>query len=87
MHIDLEDVVVMVKCDKCEENFTSKGRLSKHRQCHHSDQSYTCEECGKVFPSKPGLKSHERKVHQKEPSGLCAECGGNKLMTYVQGDP
>ena len=44
-----------VKCDQCQDRFTSRERLAKHRQYHHSNQSHPCAECDKTCVSKSSL--------------------------------
>ena len=56
-----------VKCDQCQDRFTSRERLAKHRQSRHSNQIHTRAECDNTFVSKLRQgKSQEESAHCKK---------------------
>lgn len=65
-----------LKCEVCDEKFTSKSDLRQHRDSFHIN--LPCEECGKVFPTYAKLKSHSI-LHQKRP---CEYCGKEISHAY-----
>ena len=66
-HRLLPTVKSRVKCDQCQDRFTSRERLAKHRQSRHSNQIHTRAECDNAFVSKLRQgKSQEESAHCKK---------------------
>lgn len=58
---------VMIQCDKCEKNFSTKVRYNRHVQRHHRNWTHFCKICGKGFLLKGRLQNHMR-LHDKKDS-------------------
>ncbi|XP_058816867.1 zinc finger protein draculin-like [Topomyia yanbarensis] len=78
------------KCDYCDRRYTDKRNIGLHVQYYHLGESApcpsTCEQCGKVCPSKLSLKWHQV-VHTKPLT--CEQCGKvftqkSKLRRHTQ---
>ena len=61
-----------VQCLDCGKKLSSRDRLKQHMATQHSDNppTFTCQ-CGKVFKSQIGLKSHEMLHTGGIKCGLC----------------
>ena len=53
-----------IPCNMCDEIFTNKNELRKHKQ-KHSDKVFKCSSCGRVYNTSKQLKDHKYKVHNK----------------------
>lgn len=52
------------KCDKCERGFNQMSNLMCHKAHAHVERpKHTCQLCGKEFPRKFSLRSHEEYKH------------------------
>ncbi|KAK3919608.1 Zinc finger protein 439 [Frankliniella fusca] len=65
--------VKKVICDICGESFPSGGRLNEHRLNHTG--GLKCKECGKVVDTRPKLRAHKAKFHQKDETFMPCPCG------------
>ena len=54
---------VILNSGQCEERFTSRKIIAKHKQSHHSNQCHLCAECDNTFVFRSNLWSHEKIVH------------------------
>merc|ERR1712224_169429 len=54
------------KCDLCENEYTDKKSMLRHRDHFHFGQKFTCELCGKDFGQISALKTHVSSVHEKK---------------------
>lgn len=54
---------VRYSCDQCEDMFTRKSSLIKHKSIKHSETIYQCCECEYVATSKLTLKRHKGAKH------------------------
>ena len=61
-----------MQCLDCGKKLSSRDRLKQHMETQHSDNppTFTCQ-CGKVFKSQRGLKSHEMLHTGGIKCGLC----------------
>ena len=57
-----------IPCLICTKSYKSRRVLNEHLRKDHSDQSYSCLLCNKVFGRKSNLKSHMKR-HSNKPSG------------------
>lgn len=69
-----------LECDKCEEAFTSKRDLEKHREVHEC-HTFACRFCDQVFPCESVKKRHE-KIHNREASRP-AEAGTGQTIAKI----
>ncbi|XP_030033848.2 zinc finger protein 184 isoform X11 [Manduca sexta] len=58
-------------CGICDGNFPGLRQLSRHMSSHF--RNFTCEECGKSFPTKDSLQAHLRFSHIKD-DRICRKC-------------
>eukprot|EP01083_Nonionella_stella_P004838 14127_1 len=64
------------KCDHddCNKSFYHKSELNKHGLVHKEERTFHCDQCGKCFKQKGGLREHTRSVHDKEKRYQCDVC-------------
>merc|ERR1712150_113611 len=69
-----------VHCDECEETFSGKYWLYRHKKYVHAEVMYHCNACDKQYKRKSGLKEHKAIVHDKImfPCKLCDFVGRRK---------
>jgi KRAB domain-containing zinc finger protein len=60
-------------CGECEEMFTIKGALRKHKRTH-CRVVFECDYCNKKFIYRAQLNDH-RRIHTKELPFMCEICG------------
>lgn len=60
------------KCHICGRGFKYSINLTSHMQIHK--ESYACDECGRVFASKPDVKKHALNQHKCSLSYECNKC-------------
>jgi stress-induced morphogen len=60
-------------CGECEEMFTVKGALRKHKRTHFR-VVFECDYCNKEFTQRNQLNDH-RRIHTKELPFMCEICG------------
>ena len=46
-----------MECSQCEERFTSRKIMAKHKQSHHSNKCHLCAECDNTFVFRSSLGS------------------------------
>ena len=65
-----------VRCDECEEYFSSKQALKQHIAAIHEDaeKEHQCGWCLRYFRTKQSLKRHEDGVHFRERPHVCWLC-------------
>ena len=68
-----DKVSMEVKCKHCEEVFTNKAAMTRHKNRVHFPNMYSCDVCNKSFGCKSMLTKHAR-VHL-EAQFECQECG------------
>jgi hypothetical protein len=69
-------------CEVCGETFASKATLNVHKYIHYPElrpqkqekENFTCDECGKDYASRPGLRDHIAAVHMGLKNFLCDLC-------------
>lgn len=57
---------IMIQCDKCEKNFSTKVKYNRHMQREHRNWTHFCKICGKGFLIKGRLQNHMRLHDQKD---------------------
>lgn len=62
----------LFKCHICSKSFKYSINLSSHMQVHK--ESYTCDDCGRVFASKSDSKRHALNQHKCSLSYECNKC-------------
>jgi len=69
------------KCEKCDKEFATKNSLQGHINNAHSERSFICPECGKMFKLKGGLDTHL--LYHTGPSSWKFQCStcGKKCVT------
>lgn len=60
------------KCHVCGRGFKYSINLTSHMQIHKD--SYTCDECGRVFGTKTDVKKHALNLHKCSLSYECNKC-------------
>ncbi|XP_065337948.1 zinc finger protein 260-like isoform X2 [Cloeon dipterum] len=64
------------KCDECEEIFTMKILLTRHKeQQHNLIKKYLCQVCGEGLSNTQSLKIHVARHTDKEKKFSCGICG------------
>uniref|UniRef100_A0A3Q3F6W2 Zinc finger and BTB domain containing 48 n=1 Tax=Labrus bergylta TaxID=56723 RepID=A0A3Q3F6W2_9LABR len=62
-------------CDVCEQRFTEKGALLRHKASKHEEgRPHCCQICGKTFKAKEQLRVHLRR-HKGMRKFECVDCG------------
>ena len=59
--------VATVKCDNCQQVFTSFALKRHNPNCHGKKEDHDCPECGEMFSSNNNMRKHYDKVHKMEP--------------------
>ena len=70
------------KCSKCGVWIKHPTNFTRHVK-HCGEKKYSCEDCGKVFLRKDGVKRHSQKAHPQRPTSkefTCQKC--SKTFTY-----
>ncbi|XP_056898276.1 zinc finger protein 62 homolog [Takifugu flavidus] len=57
---------IMIQCDKCEKNFSTKVKYNRHMQREHRNWTHFCKICGKGFLMNGWLLNHMRLHDQKD---------------------
>ena len=52
------------KCDFCDNVYTSKWNMIRHRRKHTGERKYICRICGKAFHRGDYLSEHEKNTHK-----------------------
>ena len=68
-----DPVTGMYSCPWCHKTFDMYGTARRHARSFHS-QTYTCTDCGKMFPRPDKLKLH-RLRHSTHREFMCDTCG------------
>ncbi|TNN23296.1 Zinc finger and BTB domain-containing protein 48 [Liparis tanakae] len=62
-------------CDVCEQRFTEKGALVRHKASKHEEgRPHCCQICGKTFKAREQLRVHLRR-HKGMRKFECIDCG------------
>lgn len=69
------------KCAVCERAFKRSSELSSHMQIHRS-VTYACETCSFTTTNKVSLRTHDRRVHQRDLRYRCEQCGKGFMSNY-----
>ena len=63
------------KCDICENTFSQKYTLTRHKyNVHAEEKRHTCEACGKKFATFSNLERHNNDVHRGIRHFVCPDC-------------
>lgn len=49
---------------------------------HYEGKRFSCETCGTPFKTKPGLKRHKLKIHEKRADKKCSYCDRRYFDTH-----
>ncbi|CAL4172202.1 unnamed protein product, partial [Meganyctiphanes norvegica] len=76
------------KCDKCDNAYTTKLLLLRHKKIHSKNKLYSCNECPTVLTEAGSLKLHKR-LHSGEKPFKCSVCpqafsGAGLLATHTR---
>ena len=83
-HIDSIHMGIKHKCPHCENEYSTQQSMKKHIQATHSqDACFTCNQCGKSFPTSGRLENHKYEHEDGQLTGwlnesgkyACEECG------------
>jgi len=86
----------MYKCDVCCFTSKYKSSLTRHIYNKHIDlrkeknskaedeKTFICDQCGRNFRSRTGLRLHAQSIHERKFKYTCAVCdrGFNRLWNY-----
>ena len=70
-------LVVSLKCNNCEEKFSSRKDLADHFKSVHRRVNYSCSKCSKMFKYRKNYRKH-LEIHKSKESPKqekCPECG------------
>lgn len=67
-----------VKCNECDERFSSDNELDAHKASVHKVVNYDCEICGRTFSSKENLNSHIQEEHSVKTCDVCGQTFNDK---------
>ena len=63
------------KCTQCEvKSFKSELQLAKHGITEHNHDSFPCNLCEKIFPTRNSLQSHIHRLHDSTEKWSCKVC-------------
>jgi len=71
-HLVVHGIGDRFKCDQCDKDFSTKGRLQTHIKTHNSCPQ-KCNQCGKMYKTVENLKQHIKGMHS-EKRLECDEC-------------
>ncbi|CAH0398478.1 unnamed protein product [Chilo suppressalis] len=71
-HLNLHKGLRPYRCEVCNNAYTSVHRLKRHQKIH-SEESYVCDHCGRIFKVKAALRVH-LDTHLPVPKFGCEEC-------------
>lgn len=69
------------KCLVCEKTFKRLSELNSHMQIH-SGVKYTCETCNFTTMNKISLRTHNRRIHQRDLRYHCEHCNKGFMSNY-----
>ena len=75
-----DDDEVVLKCEGCGVDFTSKEALEKHQKEKHDHRKFVCKHCGKAVMGKDALRYHERS-HNKVQCDSCDRMFSSKNIS------
>jgi transcription elongation factor Elf1 len=66
-----------IRCEKCEEVFTSRDYLVKHLEKHQSNEEFKCDLCNTKFLWRKTMKRHKIEMFDTDgsPKHVCEMCG------------
>ena len=77
-------------CDKCQETFTSKAILQKHKNTHRTTKKqFKCDLCSKSYSHKGSLAIHKKKTHIPNSSDHCEQAlsVNSSLLNHIEKFP
>ncbi|XP_024938001.1 gastrula zinc finger protein XlCGF67.1-like [Cephus cinctus] len=69
------------KCSVCGKAFKRSSEVTSHMQIHQGIK-YTCEICNFTTTNKVSLRTHNRRVHQKDFRYHCEQCTKGFMSNY-----
>ncbi|XP_067205495.1 PR domain zinc finger protein 5-like isoform X2 [Linepithema humile] len=69
------------KCTICERAFKRSFELSSHMQIHRN-VTYACKTCSFTTTNKVSLRTHNRRVHQRDLRYRCEQCSKGFMSNY-----
>ena len=70
-----------IKCDQCDQTFTQRQDLQRHKLGVHEKKEYACDECEYVTSRKDNLNRHKMSEHGIETKKRKPEPEKEKLTT------
>ncbi len=64
----------ILKCDKCDKEYTTKSGLNRHIYSSHNTSNFKCIECDEVFILEGLYQAHMNKRHNKNSENKCKFC-------------
>jgi len=76
----IEKIEGVWRCKICGKTANAKNHIQYHAETHIEGMSYDCHIYSKIFPNRPGLRSHISGVHTELFScDICGKTGMNKM--------
>ena len=72
------------KCNKCEQDFSTKKKLWSHIKAKHQS-NFKCDQCDNTFSKQSNLKKHVDSVHKEIQVYTCEHC--NNCLLYTSPSP
>ena len=83
VHEMIEKIEGVWTCKVCGKRSTTNSEIRNHAETHISGMSFSCEICGKTFPTRRSRWSHISDIHSKLFScNICGKSGMNRKANY-----
>lgn len=70
------------KCLECDKEFSKKDHLQAHFLANHTENLFSCNQCGRNFRYKSAFDRHIKIVHDQQQNHVCTKCGKAFSLKY-----